>query len=100
MHIYERLRFEAPIEVIPAITGMSAAWTATGLPITWGDNIPTILTGTMSKEALIDKISTTDAAVIMKVGQNLDKIRAAITLTERESDAFIVEYRYVKSICL
>ena len=43
MHIYERLRFEAPIEVIPAITGMSAAWTATGLPITWGDNILTIL---------------------------------------------------------
>tara|TARA_B100000475_G_scaffold174211_1_gene137473 strand:- start:1454 stop:1828 length:375 start_codon:yes stop_codon:yes gene_type:complete len=101
MHIYERLRFEAPIEVIPAITGMSAAWTATGLPITWGDNILTILTGTLSKEALIDKISTTDAAVIMKVGQNLDKIRAAITLAERESDAFIVEYAAMsnQSVC-
>ena len=92
MHIYERLRFEVPIEVIPAITGMSAAWTATGLPITWGDNILTILMGTLSKEALVDKIRTTDAAVIMKVGRNLDKIRAAITLAERENDAFIVEF--------
>ena len=101
MHIYERLRFEAPIEVIPAITGMSAAWTATGLPITWGDNILSILTGTLSTEALVDKISTTDAAVIMKVGQNLDKIRAAITLAERESDAFIVEYAAMsnQSVC-
>jgi len=92
MHIYERLRFEVPIEVIPAITGMSAAWTATELPITWGDNILTILMGTLSKEVLVDKIRTTDAAVIMKVGRNLDKIRAAITLAERENEAFIVEF--------
>ena len=101
MHIYERLRFEVPIEVVPAITGMSAAWTATGLPITWGDNILTILTGILSEKELVDKISTTDAAVIMKVGQNLDKIRAAITLAERESDAFIVEFAAMsnQSVC-
>ena len=101
MHIYERLRFEVPIEVVPAITGMSAAWTATGLPITWGDNILTILTGTLSEKELVDKISTTDAAVIMKVGQNLNKIRAAITLAERENDAFIVEFAAMsdQSVC-
>jgi precorrin-2/cobalt-factor-2 C20-methyltransferase len=101
MHIYERLRFEAPIEVVPAITGMSAAWTASGLPITWGDNILTILTGTLSERELVDKISTTDAAVIMKVGQNLDKIRSAITLAKRESDAFIVEFAAMsnQSVC-
>jgi precorrin-2/cobalt-factor-2 C20-methyltransferase len=101
MHIYERLRFEAPIEVVPGITGMSAAWTATGLPITWGDNILTILTGTLSEKELVAKINTTDAAVIMKVGQNLDKIRAAITLAERESDAFIVEFAAMsnQSVC-
>lgn len=101
MHIYERLRFEVPIEVVPAITGMSAAWTATGLPITWGDNILTILTGTLSEKELVDKISTTDAAVIMKVGQNLNKIRAAITLAECESDAFIVEFAAMsnQSVC-
>lgn len=101
MHIYERLRFEIPIEVVPAITGMSAAWTATGLPITWGDNILTILTGTLSQKDLVDKISTTDAAVIMKVGRNLNKIRAAITLAERENYAFIVEFAAMsnQSVC-
>ena len=86
---------------MPAITGMSAAWTATGLPITWGDNILTILPGTISKKELVDKISSTDAAVIMKVGQNLDKIREAIALTERKSDAFIVEFAAMsnQSVC-
>ena len=101
MHIYERLRQDAPIEVVPAITGMSAAWTATGLPITWGDNILTILTGTLSKKELVNKISSTDAAVIMKVGQNLEKIRTSIALAERESDAFIVEFAAMsnQSVC-
>jgi precorrin-2/cobalt-factor-2 C20-methyltransferase len=80
---------------------MSAAWTATGLPITWGDNILTVLTGTLSKKELVDKISSTDAAVIMKVGQNLEKIRTSIALAERESDAFIVEFAAMsnQSVC-
>ncbi|MCV6594149.1 MAG: SAM-dependent methyltransferase, partial [Silicimonas sp.] len=36
MHVFERLKDVVPVEVVPAITGMSAAWTATGQPITWG----------------------------------------------------------------
>ena len=39
MHLYTRLRHDCPVEVVPAITGMSAAWTATGLPVTWGDDV-------------------------------------------------------------
>ena len=35
MHLHERLKGRIPVEVVPAITGMSAAWTATGAPITW-----------------------------------------------------------------
>mgnify|MGYP001214054961 CR=1 FL=1 len=32
MHIYDRLRTDCPTEVVPAITGMSGAWAATGQP--------------------------------------------------------------------
>jgi precorrin-2/cobalt-factor-2 C20-methyltransferase len=34
MHLYTRLRDTHPVQVVPAITGMSGAWTATGQPIT------------------------------------------------------------------
>ena len=32
MHLHLRLLDQVPVEVVPAITGMSAAWTATGIP--------------------------------------------------------------------
>ena len=41
MHLYTRLKDDVPVQVVPAITGMSAAWTATGLPVTWGDDVLT-----------------------------------------------------------
>lgn len=39
MHLFTRLQTTCDVETVPAITGMSAAWTASGAPITWGDDI-------------------------------------------------------------
>ena len=75
-----------------AITGMSAAWTATDIPITWGDDILTVLMGTLDKTTLENQLQNTNAAIIMKIGRNLPKIKKALERTGRFYDAFIVEY--------
>ena len=92
MHIYSRVKDKCPIEVVPAITGMSAAWTATDTPITWGDDILTVLMGTLDKTTLENQLQDTNAAIIMKIGRNLPKIKKALERTGRFYDAFIVEY--------
>ena len=46
MHLHARLSGVVPVQVVPAITGMSGAWTATGLPVTWGDDVLTVLMAT------------------------------------------------------
>ena len=92
MHIYSRVKDTLPVEVVPAITGMSAAWTATNIPISWGDDILTILMGTLDAAILENQLRDTNAAVIMKIGHNLPKIKQALKITERFDDAFIVEY--------
>ncbi len=92
MHIYSRVRDKCPVEVVPAITGMSAAWTATDTPITWGDDILTVLMGTLDKTTLENQLQDTNAAIIMKIGHNLPKIKKALEGTGRFYDAFIVEY--------
>ena len=92
MHIYSRVKDKCPVEVVPAITGMSAAWTATDIPITWGDDILTILMGTLDKTTLENQLQNTNAAIIMKIGRNLPKIKKALERTGRFYDAFIVEY--------
>lgn len=92
MHIYNRVRDSYAVDVVPAITGMSAAWTATGTPITWGDDILTVLMGTADVSLLRDQLAQTNAAVIMKIGQNLPKIRQAIEQAGHSDKAYIVEY--------
>ena len=92
MHLYERLRHDVPVEVVPAITGMSGAWTATGAPITWGDDILTVLMGTLPEETLTAQMRETDALVVMKIGRNIDKVRRALQASGKYDKAWLVEF--------
>ncbi|WP_439560886.1 precorrin-2 C(20)-methyltransferase [Roseinatronobacter sp.] len=92
MHIYTRLKDAVPVDVVPAITGMSGAWTATGQPITWGDDVLTVLMATLPEDVLAEKIAATDALVVMKIGRNLPKLKRALDRAGRLQDAWIVEY--------
>jgi precorrin-2/cobalt-factor-2 C20-methyltransferase len=78
MHMWRRLEARFPVEVVPGITGMSGSWTRANTPITWGDDILTVLAGTLDEATLVRRLSDTDAAVIMKVGRNLAKVRRAV----------------------
>ncbi|MCE7519018.1 precorrin-2 C(20)-methyltransferase [Vreelandella titanicae] len=92
MHLYTRLLNRVPVSVVPGITGMSAAWTATGQPITWGDDILTVLMATLPEDALAERIAQTDALVVMKIGRNLAKLRRALVHAGREGEAWLIEY--------
>ncbi len=92
MHLYARLREQTPIEVVPAITGMSGAWTATGDPITWGDDVLTVLMGTLPEEVLAERMMQTDAVVVMKIGRNIDKVKRALKTAGLFDRAWIVEF--------
>ncbi len=92
MHLYTRLKDDVPVQVVPAITGMSGAWTATGAPITWGDDILTVLMGTLDQATLARNMANADALVVMKIGRNIDKVRAALRTAGKYDDAWLVEY--------
>lgn len=77
MHLWSRLTPHVPVRVVPAITGMSAAWTASGAPITWGDDILTVLPATLPEAVLAERAAAADAVVVMKIGRNLAKLQRA-----------------------
>ncbi|MEM8630614.1 MAG: precorrin-2 C(20)-methyltransferase [Pseudomonadota bacterium] len=91
MHLYTRLKDEADVRVVPATTGMSAAWTATGQPVTWGDDVFTVLMGTLAAEDLTKHMAGADALVVMKIGRHLGKVRDALKTAGRLEDAWLVE---------
>jgi precorrin-2/cobalt-factor-2 C20-methyltransferase len=78
MHVFERLKESSRISVCPGVTGMSGCWAAAGAPITWGDDVLTVLPGTLDEVSLRQRLKGTDAAVIMKLGSNFPKVRRAI----------------------
>lgn len=92
MHLYTRLSGQVSIGVVPGITGMSGAWTACGQPMTWGDDVLTVIMATMPEEELTRRIRDTDALVVMKIGRNLAKLRRAVTAAGRQDEAYLVEY--------
>jgi precorrin-2/cobalt-factor-2 C20-methyltransferase len=91
MHLHVRLADRWPTEVIPGVTAMSGCWSQTGTPIVQGDDILTVLPGTLSEFELARRLADTDAAVIMKVGRNLPKIRKALASTGMLQRAIYVE---------
>ncbi|ACA16896.1 precorrin-2 C20-methyltransferase [Methylobacterium sp. 4-46] len=78
MHLWRRLKDRFPVEVVPGVTGMSGCWTRAGTPITWGDDVLTVLPATLPGPVLARRLADTDAAVIMKLGRHLPKVRAAL----------------------
>ncbi|MEP4037322.1 precorrin-2 C(20)-methyltransferase [Pseudophaeobacter sp.] len=91
MHLYTRLQGRAEQEIIPGITGMSGCWTASGQPITWGDDVLTVAMATLPEEELTRRIKETDALVVMKIGRNLPKLRRALEAAGKADDAWLVE---------
>lgn len=92
MHLHARLSGRIPVEVVPGITGMSGAWTATDLPITWGDDVMTVVMATLPEAELARRIRETDALVVMKIGRNLPKLRRAVAAAGRMDAAWLVEH--------
>jgi len=91
MYVFDHLAGRYRHEVVPGVTGMAGAWARAFLPMTHGDDVLSVLPGTLDEEALSGRLATTDAVVIMKVGRHLPKIRAALVVAGRTDDAVYVE---------
>ncbi|MEV0060999.1 precorrin-3B C(17)-methyltransferase [Nocardia sp. NPDC050718] len=91
MHMHRRLadRFEA--EIVPGITSVSAASAALGTPLVEGEQVLTVLPGTMPVEELTRRLRDTDAAAIMKLGRTYPGVRQSLSDAGRLDDAYYVE---------
>ncbi len=91
MYLFDRLRDRFATEIVPGVLGMTGCWAEARLPMTHGDDVLAVLPGTMAAEALASHLAGADAAVIMKLGRNLPKVRAALEAAGRADRAVYVE---------
>ena len=91
MHLHVRLAARYPTEVVAGVTGMSGCWSAVATPIAQGNDVFTVLPGTLSENELERRLEDANCAVIMKLGRNLPKVRRALRRAGRLDRAIYVE---------
>jgi precorrin-2/cobalt-factor-2 C20-methyltransferase len=91
MHLHVRLAPRYPTQVIAGVTGMSGCWSAAGAPIAQGDDVFMVLPATLPESELERRLEDADAAVVMKLGRHLPKIRRTLARTGRLERAIYVE---------
>ncbi len=91
MHLHVRLSARYPTEIIAGVSGMSGCWSAVGAPIAQGDDVFTVLPATLPEGELERRLADADAAVVMKLGRHLPKIRRALGRAGRLDRAIYVE---------
>ena len=91
MHLHVRLAARYPTEVVAGVTGMSGCWSAVATPMAQGNDVFTVLPGTLSENELERRLEDANCAVIMKLGRNLPKVRRALRRAGRLDRAIYVE---------
>ena len=91
MHLHVRLSDRYSTEIVAGVTGMSGCWSSVGTPIAQGDDVFTVLPATLPEFELERRLADTDAAVVMKIGRHLPKVRRALERAGRLERAIYVE---------
>ena len=91
MHMHTRLTERFHAVIVPGVTSVSAASAAISTPLVQGEQVLTILPGTLPAEELQRRLADTDAAVVMKLGRSYPTVRQALSAAGRLDEAFYVE---------
>ena len=91
MHMHTRLTSRFDAVIVPGVTSVSAASAATGTPLVQGDEVLSILPGTLPVDELKRRLADADAAVVLKLGRSYPAVREALSSTGRLDEAYYVE---------
>jgi precorrin-2 C20-methyltransferase/precorrin-3B C17-methyltransferase len=91
MHMHKRISGRYRSEIVPGVTSVSAASAALAMPLVEGDDVLTVLPGTLGPDELTARLRGTGAAAVMKIGRSYPGVRAALKAAGRLEDAYYVE---------
>lgn len=91
MHLHTRLTERFNAVIVPGVTSVSAASAAVATPLVAGDEVLSVLPGTLPVAELTRRLADADAAVVLKLGRSYPAVREALSASGRLDDAFYVE---------
>jgi precorrin-2/cobalt-factor-2 C20-methyltransferase len=78
MYLHDRLATRYEAEVVPGVCSMLGGAAVLGVPLVYRNQSLAVLSGVLPEEELRRRLADADAAVIMKLGRNFDKVRRVL----------------------
>ncbi|WP_175688101.1 precorrin-2 C(20)-methyltransferase [Burkholderia anthina] len=78
MYLHDRLAPRYDTEVIPGVCAMLGGTAVLGQPLVYRNQSLSVLSGVLPEDALRARLAQADAAVVMKLGRNFDKVRRVL----------------------
>jgi precorrin-2 C20-methyltransferase / precorrin-3B C17-methyltransferase len=91
MHLHTRLTQRFNAVIVPGVTSVSAASAAIATPLVAGDEVLSVLPGTLPVAELTRRLADADAAVVLKLGRSYHAVREALSASGQLDGAFYVE---------
>jgi precorrin-2/cobalt-factor-2 C20-methyltransferase len=91
MYLFQRLAPRFPTEVVPGISSTMASAAMLGVPITFRNDVLSIMPATLDAEILRERLAVADAAVIIKLGRHFAKVLTILGELGLLDRAFYIE---------
>lgn len=91
MYLHDRLAERYEVEVVPGVCSMLGCASVLGTPLVYRNQSLSVLSGVLPEEELEQRLRNAEAAVVMKLGRNFDKVRRVLQRLGMAERAHYVE---------
>ena len=91
MYLHDRLAADYPVEVVPGVCSMLGCTSVLGTPLVYRNQSLSVLSGVLPEAELKQRLRDAEAAVVMKLGRNFEKVRRVLQELGLEKRAHYVE---------
>ncbi|CAM2146529.1 precorrin-2 C(20)-methyltransferase [Paraburkholderia tropica] len=78
MYLHDRLAARYEVDVVPGVCSMLGGAAVLGSPLVYRNQSLAVLSGVLPEDQLRRRLADADAAVIMKLGRNFEKVRRVL----------------------
>ncbi|WP_236247524.1 precorrin-2 C(20)-methyltransferase [Pseudomonas tohonis] len=91
MYLHDRLAGRYEAEVVPGVCSMLGSAAVLGVPLVYRNQSLSVLSGVLPEDELKARLADAEAAVVMKLGRNFDKVRRVLGELGLDGRAHYVE---------
>jgi precorrin-2/cobalt-factor-2 C20-methyltransferase len=91
MYLFTRLADRFPVSIVPGVSSLTACAAAAGTPLAARSETLTVVPATLGEAELERRLAGSEAAAIIKLGRNFEKVRAVLARLRLDGRARYVE---------